>query len=386
MLIGSCIWANPLNATDNTNTIDRPFHANQSHPQQLADKLDADQDDTTDRASVLDLKLEFGHTVVVQYASDVDEPANDLVTASFDVVGHWTLQNDPHQGTSVIGFRVEGADVVSHHDGEDLSANIGSVMGLNGDLDDQEIALTELWWSTSLGDPSLVLTIGKIDPTVYFDANRVANDETWQFLASPLVNNLAVPFPFDGLGVNVCWTASDQFYIQGGWSDGAADARETGFNTVDKGDWFAAVEMGLTPLFNDHQGNYRVMVWFSDLEDNGAMGVALSFDQEIGSGVVPFFRFGYADDDSADFDRFVSLGIGLEGPLGRPDDMVAFGIVWGRPGDGVTDEETMIELFYRAQMTPWIALTPDLQVVIDPADSDDNSAVVVLGLRLQTSF
>lgn len=50
------------------------------------------------------------------------------------------------------------------------------------------------------------------------------------------------------------------------------------------------------------------------------------------------------------------------------------------------DQEQLIEAFYRAQVTETIGITPDVQVIVDPAGRADDDAVVVLGVRLQAVF
>ena len=44
------------------------------------------------------------------------------------------------------------------------------------------------------------------------------------------------------------------------------------------------------------------------------------------------------------------------------------------------------EAYYNIEVTPWLHITPDLQVIIDPAGMDDVSTAVVAGVRMQMSF
>ena len=48
--------------------------------------------------------------------------------------------------------------------------------------------------------------------------------------------------------------------------------------------------------------------------------------------------------------------------------------------------QSMIEAFYRVQLTESMQLTPDLQVVFHPGARSDTEVSVVLGLRLTTDF
>ena len=317
----------------------------------------------------------------------MDEPQRNLLSGSYDFAGTWTLIDDATLGLGTLGFLVEGGQILSHNRGEDLSANVGSIFGINDDLDTTDIAVTELWWSHTLLGESLIITLGKLDQTVFFDANAIANDETAQFLATPLVNNAAVAFPDNGLGANVMLAPADWLYVTAGFGDANAIATHSGFNTLEGDDLFVAAELGFTPEIDGlGGGNYRVLGWHTHSGDADGAGFALSFDQHATAQLVPFFRYGCGDDEVADFEQFVSAGLGVEAPFGRTDDLFAIGLAWGDPSDDELDEETLFEMFYRIQLLANVTLTPDVQLILDPADSDDDGPVVVGGLRLQATF
>ena len=45
-----------------------------------------------------------------------------------------------------------------------------------------------------------------------------------------------------------------------------------------------------------------------------------------------------------------------------------------------------LELFYRFYLTPFVHVTPDVQLIIDPSDAPDEDAIWVFGLRLRVLF
>ena len=65
----------------------------------------------------------------------------------------------------------------------------------------------------------------------------------------------------------------------------------------------------------------------------------------------------------------------------------AIGVAWSdpSPGDGTRDE-TLLEILYRFELAKAISITPDLQLVFDPADNPDNDFAVVPGIRLLLKF
>ena len=63
------------------------------------------------------------------------------------------------------------------------------------------------------------------------------------------------------------------------------------------------------------------------------------------------------------------------------------GFAWSKPTSkaGFRDE-TLLEVFYRFAIRPWIQLSPDLQVVFHPATNREDNIIFVPGIRLNMSF
>ncbi len=67
-------------------------------------------------------------------------------------------------------------------------------------------------------------------------------------------------------------------------------------------------------------------------------------------------------------------------------DLIGFGLNWGRPStQGLRDQYTA-ELFYRLQLAQNLAVTPDVQLLIDPALNPNEDQIWVLGLRARLTF
>jgi porin len=335
----------------------------------------------------LGLDLEVGYTLIYQAATDRQTPQADLATGSFDIAGEWRLLDDEQWGQGVLGFLAEGGQIIGHDRQEDLSANVGANLGINDDTDNTAIAVTELWWAHRLWDGQLTLTVGKIDQSVFMDTNRIANDGTAQFTASPLVNNPAIGFPDNGIGINAWWQVTEDFYVTAGFGDGGAVASHGPAGAFDDGHEFVAIETGLTVRPFDRQGTYRMMLWYTEAGAENGPGFAISADQEIADQLVAFCRFGVSDDDLAVAGLaryFASGGVGIEGPFGRADDLFAVGAAWAElPGSVSGGNETLLETFYRLQLTDTLTVSPHVQVILDPADSADRGTVGVFGCRMQ---
>ena len=87
-------------------------------------------------------------------------------------------------------------------------------------------------------------------------------------------------------------------------------------------------------------------------------------------------------------DRSVSAGTGYFARQGA--DLIGFGLNWGRPssqtiGPGLDDQYTA-ELFYRLQLFPHMTVTPDLQLLVNPALNPQEDRIWIAGLRARLSF
>jgi len=135
---------------------------------------------------------------------------------------------------------------------------------------------------------------------------------------------------------------------------------------------------------------------------NGNQGWYALADRTLWTGdsgvLAGFLRFGQAEDRFNTFDGYLGVGASLTGFWSaRPEDAVGLGIATAFTGDnyedaqelagsGADSRETNLELTYRAPVTDWLTLQPDIQYVIDPGvDPELDNALVIL-LRFELSF
>jgi porin len=149
---------------------------------------------------------------------------------------------------------------------------------------------------------------------------------------------------------------------------------------------------------------------------DGSWMVYYNFDQYLyepnkgsGQGLGIFGRFGVSDGNPNPMHYFYSIGVGGKGIIpGRPIDRFGIGYYYIDVGDlefrGIVRtvsflrDEYGFEAFYNFAITPWMQLTPDIQV-IRPAqkevitqtvpitfDRESVGTATVLGLRLQLVF
>ena len=324
---------------------------------------------------------------------------------------------------------MEGGSMLVHTEGSwsrvDIDeTSVGSVFGVNGDgAGRRAMDVTEVWYEQAMCDETLRLRFGKMDFAggfecrgcpVSFDGSAYANDETAQFLNGALVNNPTIPMPDMGLGAVLYWNPVESWYASIGAIDAQADARETGFKTAFTNEdyFFYAAETGVAPQFDSGKGPmpgaYRVGVWndpqdkerFSDgtvMRDD--TGFYISCDQmvykenegvEDSQGLGVFTRAGWASKKVNDITDFLSLGFQYQGLIeGRDDDVLGLGYAKGifSTEAGYADAfESVVEVYYNAQVAPWVAVSPSVQFVDNPGGDNAVEDSVVFGLRAQSAF
>ena len=324
-------------------------------------------------------------TTIWQAASSSLTSRDDLLNVTLDFGGGWEVIKGTELSRGGISWWLRGGRPVGTSRETNLSTEIGATQNVNESLEKDAVYLREFHWAHGLGR-HWRYSVGWIDSGYRYDFNAVANSEREYFIASPLVNSSSIPFPDSGLAANLLWVPSESVHVQLGMYQGNCDKDSLCIGDLDSDEWFAPAELIFQPVIDGAgQGNYRFLSYYKENKGKRGGGFSMSFDQQIGR-FTPFLRGSVGDSDITDFKRFFSMGVGFGQPFGRSHDQLGFGIATGKPSDPNLRDETIVELYWRFRINPFVSLTPDLQVVVDPANNPAKDRITVLGLRLQLDF
>ncbi|MCP4784359.1 MAG: carbohydrate porin [Fuerstiella sp.] len=67
-------------------------------------------------------------------------------------------------------------------------------------------------------------------------------------------------------------------------------------------------------------------------------------------------------------------------------DVAGIGFSWGEPADGSLRDQFTSEAFYRFQLTQFLAITPDVQLIVDPALNPTTDVLALFGIRLRAAI
>ena len=181
---------------------------------------------------------------------------------------------------------------------------------------------------------------------------------------------------------------TDRVYTVAGLADPTADPTQPFDDFFGEGEFFAHAEIGWTSQ-RDRQilDTFHVAGWYVDARRGAGTpqgwGISASASWFLGDRWMPFLRGGYAHDGGAALEATGAGGMGL---LLREADLLGVGVSWGRPPSGGRRDQTTMEVFYRLQLLPGLAVTPDLQLIFSPPNAPAESVVTVFGLRSRLAF
>lgn len=328
---------------------------------------------------------QLGSTLFYQHASETLTDRNDELNLVVDFGGAWEPGFGSGGNRGALTWWVRGGRAVGDPEDADLSKDIGSLLGINSASDDNKLYVRELFWVQQLGQ-RFGFSVGQVDATYRYDFNAVANDERYHFIASPLTNSQSIPFPDPSPSADIFWSINDRAIFRVGLYSTVCEKGTWCLDKLESDQWFSPAELTVSPVFDSlGQGNYRFLAYYTETGENKGGGWSLSFDQQMGR-FTPFMRLSAGDKDISEFERFFSLGIGIDYPFGRSWDQAGIGFATGKPSNSLLPDETNIELYWRFQLNPFVAITPDLQWIIDPAKNPVDDRIFVAGARLQLDF
>jgi len=341
------------------------------------------------------LSFGFDYTALYQVASS-SPGEKDAVGGIFRAFGVWTLTGRGTRDTGALVYKVESRHTLGTEiPPQGLGFETGYVGLTAAPYGDYGWALTNLFWRQRFGGGRVALVAGQVDVTDYLNVYGLINPWT-AFSNLAFLTDPTIPAPNQGLGAALAAMLTDNVYAIAGFADANGDPTrpDNAFDSFfDAGEYFSHLEVGWTSSQERiYLDNVHLTAWHAnDRQQAGVAegwGVAFSAAKFIDERWMPFLRLGYARDGGALWERSASAGVGYY--MKARADLVGFGLNWSRPdesafGPGLRDQTTA-ELFYRVQLSPNFALTPDIQLVLNPALIPAMDRIWYFGVRARLAL
>ena len=308
--------------------------------------------------------------------------------------GSWDLVDREGDHPGAFVWKVENRHRYSDVPPSDFGFETGYVGLIGAPFSNQGWRTTNLYWRQRFAKGRFAVIAGFLDATDYVDVYTLASPWTGFTNLAFSTGSASIALPNDALlGITAAGMLTDSLYAIAGFGDANGDPKDPfeGFETFfEDHEYFKSFEIGWTDsqeqLVSD---NVHVTFWHIDERDEAGTpsgwGLNFSVSRLLGERWMPFLRAGWANDGGSLLERSVSAGFSYQAVRGR--DLLGVAFNWGRPnkhtfGPGLDDQWTF-EVFYRWQVLRELAVTPSLQVLIDPALNPNESTIWMLGLRLR---
>lgn len=338
--------------------------------------------------------LSMGFSYYMLYQQTSDSLANrddDALGSIFRYQGNWTLFRRDNGNLGRIEWRVESRSNIG---GFQAPGSLGGAVGVaalapgfaysdNFDLD-----LAIINWTQGFSDGTAGFAVGRLGFDVYLDAFPFQTFSKGFINRSFILNPTMPTTGIGALGAVVKGFVSDNVWIGAQMHDANAASGDFDFDTVQEGEWLKAVEVGYTPSFAQRKTNVvQFTYWEKDARSLAGVskgsGWAVSAAWQVSDRTFPFVRFGHSDGGGGvAAEDAISAGVQF---TRQKDEIWTIGAGWANPSDETfgpgADNETVLETSYKFQLSKNFSLTPDVQVIFNPANNPDESSVWVFGLR-----
>ena len=334
--------------------------------------------------------LQFNIDESMFYQTVTDSPGEtEAASGLVRIYGQWELLGRGSNTPGLLVFKGEnrhrmGSNITPF----DLGFEAGSILPTGTFFSEFDFGVTNLYWKQYACNGDIAFAVGIIDVTDFVDVYAMLNPLT-HFINLAFSTNPTIAVPNQGLGAAAGAMLTEHVYLHGGFGDANGQPTTSGFDTFfDDAEYFSYAEVGVTNgkdrIYLD---NIHVALWHSDRREFvGAPeghGVAFTAQKFLCDKWLPFFRFGYADGDAALMQTTFSTGLGIQR---ENRDVIGLGCSWGSPADGSLRDQFTSEVFYRFQLTQFLAVTPDIQLIVDPALNPTTDVLGVFGVRLRAAF
>lgn len=306
--------------------------------------------------------------------------------------------------------------------GENLSArDIGNFFTVSNDFNGKFIGLYQLFIESNLWNDRLTIAVGRMGIGDDFSTADVFGIYVSSVVnANPISLTYNIPAylsnPDAALGARLRVKPSRDIYIAAGVYNADPDAAVNQRVSIDFDFTFndgviLISEIGYTPgrsagsagLPGDYKfGAYYDTGKFDELSGegnkrDGNYGFYIVTDQMVYSepgkesqGLTLWAAATYAPEEEINvFPFFIASGFAYEGVFtGRDNDVAGFSFAYGKLSRDLEDQdyEIGIEGTYIFQVTPWLGLQPDVQVIVHPGGDSGIPDALVAGMQLSVDI
>ena len=351
--------------------------------------------DTLHKKTGFNFNLDYAS---LYYGSTSKYGSNSAGSGLFRFYGAWELVGRKSGNSGALIYKLEHR----HSYGDLPVSSLGFDNGYAGlvgpPFNDSKFRVQNLYWRQRIAKGKFAFVSGFLDVTDFLDVYGLASP--WMHFNNLVFStgSAAIGLPNDGyLGAAVGGWLSNRVYMMAGFGDQNSDPTDVfaGFDSFfNRNEYFKHVEIGLTSskdyMFLD---NLHFVLWHRDetkaTQSGEGWGMNLSYTKYINRKLMPYVRLAYTDRGGSLLEKSGSIGFGYQ-PV-QYSHLLGFGFNAGQVNNdtyGLTNDEIQytFELFTRFQLSSRVAITPDVQYIINPALNPVDNSLLWFGLRARANI
>jgi porin len=317
---------------------------------------------------------------------------DDAAGNIFRFLGNWQVFESGNGNLGRIEWRLESR---SDMFGLQAPGSLGGATGIAtvapgfGYSENFDLDLSVINWTQGFASGKAGFAVGRLDFAAYLDAFPFQTFSKGFINRSFVLNPTLSTTGIGAIGGVVKGFASNNIWLGAQMYDANAISGDFNFDTVQEGEWLKAVEIGYTPSLGQRNTQLvQFTYWEKDARalagTTKGRGWAVSAAYELGNSIFPFARFGHSDGGAGvAAEDAVSLGAQIKTKF---DQVWTLGAGWARPSVQTytpgLDNETVVETSYKLQLSKNFSLTPDIQIIFNPANDPDENFVWIAGIRM----
>jgi porin len=335
------------------------------------------------------LQLSAHYSTMYQRVSDSLTEDDKASAGLLRATARWTLFGKDTSNFGSLNVMLDHRHGFRNQTPAGDTAGQAGYIGLTSLLhNDIGFAVINLNWQQAFNDGDTGLIVGRYDPNDYMNVLGYVNP--WTIFSNLAINfDASVALPDSSWGVSAGHWLNDQVYVLGGIND-ANGLGSDDLEFFDGGsEFFKFAHVGWSPSKGERYfKSVHVMAWHvderEDLGIDSANGVALAANWTFDDKWMPFARLGFSNGSAPIYNESVTLGV-IRKFLYRSD-LVGMAVSHGSPAVSGLSDQTTVEAFWRFQFSENLAITPSLQLILDPALNPVNDNVWVWGARFRLTL
>ena len=309
--------------------------------------------------------------------------AGDLTWA-----GRWLILGQRFRKPVYLAFRFRDRRAYSEYAPSNIRRETDLLWGTVDGFNNSGFQVPDFYFDQRLFDDKLSLRYGQFSIDSFVDKHALRGAKRY-FLNQAFSSNPTVNFPSYGAGLAANWKPNDSWEFTGGVSNvqGVADDAQVDFS-IDSDALFGTVQGSYGFKGLDEKGaRLQLMGWYGDKNDvdvyRGGRGYSVTLEHEgREENEVYVVRLAQSIGEPTNTDLLLFIGHGKQI---RGFDSFGVGVGAGR-SSATQIWQSVMETYYRWQVTKELVVTPDLQIIFGDDEEGNSKTRVVGGLRMGIVF